>query len=593
MAVQCAPDDAAAHLNLGNAFGRLGRLEEAAASYQQALGADPEFAEAHNNLGGLWLERGRAEEALVSCQRALRIRPDFAQAHQNLARALIRLGRFDEAARSCRRAVSIRPEFAEAHNSLGSALLGLARSQEAIASFERALELNPDLAEAHANLARALRSIGRLDEAVVGYRRALLLKPDLILAHTELATALRLQRQTDEAERSCRQALQIDPQSAAAYIVLAELRADAGRFPEAEELFRRAISLDPASPEGWAGVTRVRRMTPADGASLAAMQRLVDEGIPPQRELSLRYSIGKHLDDLGHFEAAFHNYRRANELARSCAPLHERGSLSRNIDLIIRSYDAEWVNRERGAVPRSSRPVFIVGMLRSGTTLAEQILASHPQVFGAGEQTFWSEFAAAAVSDRAAADVSAMRVSDAGLADLGNRYLAMLSGLSGDALRVVDKLPTNFLLLGLIHAALPGARFIHLLRHPIDTCLSIYFQHFEAANTYTNDLGDLAHYYGEYRRLMKHWRAVLPADTILDVPYEGLVADLASWTDRMLEFIGVSRDPRCLDFDLTARPIVTASKWQVRQKLFSSSVGRWRHYQPFVAPLAALLELTS
>jgi tetratricopeptide (TPR) repeat protein len=593
MAVQCAPEDPAAHLNLGNAFGRLGRREEAAASYRRALDADPEFAEAYNNLGELWLDGGRAEEALVSCQQALRIRPDFADAHHTLGRALLRLGRFAEAVRSCRRAIAISAGSAEAHNSLGSALLGLTHSHEAIASFQRALALDPGLAEAHANLARALRGIGRLDDAVARYRHALLLKPDLILAHTELATALRLQRRSDEAEQTCRRALQLDPQFAPAFVVLAELRADAGRFVEAEELFCRATSLDPASPEAWAGLTRVRRMTPADGAWLATMQRLVKQHMTPQRELLVRYAIGKHCDDIGDFEAAFHNVRRANELAKQCRPPHERDSLSDAIDLIIRSCDVHWVKRQRAAVHRSARPVFIVGMLRSGTTLVEQILASHPQVFGVGEQTFWSEVAAAAMSQPTAADAAAISMSDAALADLGDRYLQALRALSPAALRVVDKLPTNFLFLGLIHAALPGARFIHLLRHPIDTCMSIYFQHFEAANSYTNDLGDLAHYYREYWRLMQHWRAVLPAGVLLEVPYEGLVADLPTWAARMLQFIGVSWDSRCLDFHLTARPVVTASKWQVRQKLFGSSVGRWRHYEPFLEPLKPLLELAS
>src|SRR5215469_9523510 len=593
MAVQCAPEDAAAHLNLGNALGRLGRFEEAAASYRRALKVDPEFAEAHSNLGELCLERGQAEEALRSCQQALRIRPYLAPAHQNLGTALVRLGRFDEAVRSCRSAIALNPEFAEAYNSLGTALLSLAQTQEAIASFQRALEINPDFTAAQANLARALRSIGRLEEAVAGFRRALALEPDLVLAHTELATALRLQCRTDEAEQSCHQALQLHPDCAAAFVVLAELRADAGRFAEAEELFRRATALDPASAEAWAGLARLRRMTPADEAWLTATQRLVEQGMPPQRELLLRYAIGKYFDDVGDFEHAFSNYRRANELATDCAPPHERGGLSRTIDLIIRSYDSRWVQRPRAAADQSARPVFIVGMLRSGTTLAEQVLASHPQVHGAGELTFWSDVGAAALANAAAGNVAAMGLSHAALADLGDRYLRALHELSPDALRVVDKLPTNFLFLGLIHAALPGARIIHLRRHPIDTCLSIYFQHFEAANTYTNDLGDLAHYYGEYWRLMQHWRAVLPADVILEVPYEGLVADLPTWTSRMLEFIGVPWDSRCLDFDLTARPVVTASKWQVRQKLFASSVGRWRHYERFVTPLMSLLELTS
>jgi hypothetical protein len=376
-------------------------------------------------------------------------------------------------------------------------------------------------------------------------------------------------------------------------VVLAELKADTGLFAEAEELFCRAIAIDPALPEAWAGLTRVRRMTLADGAWLAAMQRLVSQDLPPQRELMLRFAIGKHCDDVGDHGQAFRNYQRANELAKRCGPPHERQSLSGTIDLIIRSHDGQWVTRQRVPVQQSDRPVFIVGMLRSGTTLAEQILASHPQVYGAGELSFWSEVAAAALSKASLADLSPMQMSDAMIADLGHRYLQALRELSPDALRVIDKLPTNFLSLGMIHAALPQARIIHLRRDPIDTCLSIYFQHLEAANTYANDLEDLAHYYSEYWRLMKHWRAILPDDAVLEVPYEGLVADLPMWARRMQEFVGVPWDSRCLDFDRTARPVVTASKWQVRQKLFKSSVGRWRHYESFVAPLAPLLELRS
>lgn len=557
MAVQCAPEDSIAQLNLANGLARLGRHEEAAASYRHALAADPEFAEAHNNLGELLLTLQRPEEARAALREALRIRPEFAAAHHNLGRALS----------------------------------GLARFEEAVPSFARALELDPGVAEAHANLAHALRAIGRLDEAVAAYRRALLIAPGLLQAHTELATALRLQRRGQEAEECCREALAIDADCAAAVLVLAELRADAGRFSEAEQLFRRVLSIDPALPEAWAGLARVRRLTPADQPWLEATQRLVGEGVAPQQELLLRYAIGKYCDDVGDFEQAFRNYKLANELAKGCGPPHDRSALSRTIDLIIRSQEVAWIGRRRDAAPQSARPVFIVGMLRSGTTLAEQILASHPDVFGAGELTFWSGITAAAVSGVSAADGAALRFSDAAVADQGNRYLRLLEPQAGDAQRVVDKLPTNFLSLGSIHAALPRARIIHLVRHPMDTCLSIYFQHFEAANTYTHDLGDLAHYYREYHRLMQHWRAVLPAGSMLSVPYEGLVEDLPGWTRRMLEFIGVPWDSRCLDFHLTERAVVTASKWQVRQQLFASPVGRWRRYQPFLSQLTPLLEL--
>jgi len=559
MAVQCAPEDCVAQLNLGNAFARLGRHQEAAASFRRALALNPEFAEAHNNSGELYLELRRPEEALASFREALRIRPGLAAAHQNLGRSLAGLGRFEEA----------------------------------IASFERALEIDPGLPEAQANLAHALRAIGRLDEAVAAYRRVLEIDPQLLRAHTELATALRLQRRGPEAEEGCHRALAIDPHCAEAVLVLAELRADAGRFTEAEQLFRRVLSIDSALPEAWAGLARVRSLTPADQPWLEAIHRLIAQGLAPQQEMLLRYATGKYLDDVGDFEQAFRHYSQANELAKRAGPPHDRHALSSAIDLIIRSQPAPWINRRRDAVPQSARPVFIVGMLRSGTTLAEQILASHPAVFGAGELAFWSRITAAAVSSAPACGGAGLQLSDAALADQGHRYLKALEELAPHALRVVDKLPTNFLSLGSIHAALPRARIIHLVRHPIDTCLSIYFQHFEAANTYTHDLGDLAHYYREYQRLMEHWRAVLPADSMLSVPYEGLVADLPGWTRRMLEFIGVPWDSRCLDFHMTERAVVTASKWQVRQPLFRSSVGRWRRYQPFLAQLAPLLELAA
>jgi tetratricopeptide (TPR) repeat protein len=546
-AARCLPEDPVAHLNLGNSLGRLGRLEEAQASFRQALAIRPEFAEAHGNLGDLLLELGRPHEALASC----------------------------------RRAVEIRPDLAEAHNTLGRALRRLARVDEAMASFRRALEIRPRFPEARVNLANALRSIGRLDEAVAAYRQALLANPDFASAHSELGNALRLQRRTAEAEESCGNALKINPDSARALAVLADLRADAGRFDEAEELFRRVIEIDPDSPEAWTGIARLRPMTPADGAWLAAAQRIAELGLSPQREVPLRFAIGKYFDDINDFENAFLNYRRANDLAKRCGPGHDRDQLTRAIDLIIRSQDHGWINRTRSAANASMRPVFIVGMLRSGTTLAEQILASHPAVHGAGELTFWGA---------AAGKAGRIDIDDAALVRDGNEYLQLLLRLSADAARVVDKFPTNFLFLGLIHAALPHARIIHMRRNPIDTCLSIYFQHFEAANTQANDLDDLAHYYREYRRLMRHWRAVLPSGAMLEVPYEGLVQDLEVWSRRMLDFIELPWDPRCMEFHRTARTVVTASRWQVRQRISTSSVGRWRNYERFVGPLKSLQE---
>jgi tetratricopeptide (TPR) repeat protein len=421
---------------------------------------------------------------------------------------------------------------------------------------------------------------------VASYRLALKIKPNFAEAHCNLGIALRLQGRTAEAQTSCRRALEINPQSAATFAVLADSSADTGQFAEAEDLFKRAISIEPESPEAWAGIVHLRKMTQSDAAWLGQAQRIAGGPLPARREVPLRYAIGKYFDDVKDFEQAFINFQRANELTKLHRAKHDRLQLTQVVDRITQSHNPIWLKETRTHALESARPVFIVGMLRSGTTLAEQILASHPDVFAAGELTYWNTASAAYRSSALEAPASGTL-----LRKLAGDYLRLLEDLSGNAPRVVDKMPTNFAFLGLIHAALPNARIIHMRRNPIDTCLSVYFQHFEAAVSYANDLEDLAHYYTEYLRIMKHWRLVLPQGAILDVPYEGLVNDQEAWSRKLLEFIGLPWNPRCLDFHETQRTVITASKWQVRQKLTGKSVLRWRNYENFLGPLLRLTDL--
>ena len=543
------PGDAGAHNNLGNALAQRGRWDDAAASYQQALALNPAFAEAHNNLGNVWRARGRLEDAVTCYRCALQFKPGYAEAHHNLADALLALGRVDAAVASYRQALALSPDFAEAHNNLGNALLDLGRLDEAIASYRAALAASPGFAEAHCNLGIALRLAGR----------------------------------SADAQDSCRQALAIDPTLAASIAVLAEIDADQGRFTQAEEQFRRAIAIAPQTAEAWVGISRLRTMTTEDASWAAQAQQIADRPLPARKEVLLRYAIGKYFDDIRDFGQAFANYRRANELTRCYRSRYDRLALTHSVDGIIRAFDRDWMGRTRAAANASARPVFIVGMMRSGTTLAEQILASHRSVFGAGELMFWSTAAAGHRS-------SAPGTGESALAGMAAAYLRLLGSLSAHALRVVDKMPGNFMHLGLIHAALPQARIIHMQRHPVDTCLSIYFQHFEAFHAYATDLDDLAHYYSEYLRLMQHWRSSLPAHAMLEVPYEALVEDPEAWSRNMVRFIGLPWDPHCIDFQRTRRSVITASKWQVRQAISRSSVQRWRNYQPFIGPLRHLAQ---
>ncbi len=545
--------DAARALNEANRLARAGRLPEAEAAYETLLQAHEDFAEAHANLGELQTQ----------------------------------LGRFADAEASCRRALALKPHMAQAHRSLGKALARLHRMDESLASFARAVAIDPNDLDAHMNAAVLQRSVGQLTGAEESLGRALKMHPGLCQAHVELATVYRLQRRAAECETSCAAALRAEPNSTAALAVLAESYADLGDFPRAQELHRRILGIDPEALESVAALSRLKRMATTDTEWLEAARCLLLRPWPAGRERLLHFALGKYHDDVGQFDQAFHHYRLANQLSKQSGPRHDAAALTRVVDVVLQRFDPAWMAHQRAAASRSDRPVLVVGMLRSGTTLTEQILASHPAVFGAGELSFWSAQCAAVFADAAAAGTPLDYPDDA-VARLGARYLEMLNRADATAARVIDKFPVNFFFMGLIHAALPGARFIHMKRDPRDTCLSIYFQQFEAANAYANDLVDLAHYHSEYRRLMSHWRALLPRENLLEVPYEGLVADPEHWSRRMVEFLGLPWDARVLEFSSTPRAVVTASRWQVRQGMLKSSVGRWRAYAPHLGPLAEL-----
>jgi tetratricopeptide (TPR) repeat protein len=327
-----------------------------------------------------------------------------------------------------------------------------------------------------------------------------------------------------------------------------------------------------------------------DAEWLSAAQRL-SANAQNAGALALCFAIGKYFDDIGESEAAFEHYRRANELAKRAAPRHDRARLSRATDRIIRCQSASWLLRHSGtAAGDSEQAVFIVGMPRSGTTLLEQILASHPAVHGAGEITFWGERAAEVLLEHGTSGPVALEGDAAKLAQLGREYLALLRERCPPARRVVSKWPGNFWFSGVIHAALPRARFIHVRRHPIDTCLSIYFQHFEAANAYSNDLEDLAQYYRDYERLMRHFKHLLPAGRLMEIDYEEVVRDIESAARTLLDFLELPWDARCVEFHRHPRSVLTASRWQVRQELYASSVGRWRRYARHLGPLQSLAE---
>ena len=433
---------------------------------------------------------------------------------------------------------------------------------------------------------QTVKEQNKLDAAIACYLEALKLKPGLTEAHSNLGDALRQQGNLVAAVESFRKALALDPSCINAHIGLGEAHQDAGQFVTAKAHFDQVLGLEPKHPGAWAALPSLRKMTTDDLPWAEMAQRLLENGLKPQEEMGLCYALGKYYDDTRQYDVAFGHYERANRLKRQRAGSFERDKFRDLIDRIISAHPPEAVMHRQAGSSDSCRPVLIVGMPRSGTSLTEQILASHTKVFGAGELQFWGKQA-----QKHGIEISSGLHDAALLQDIAARCDAELQLHSTTALRVVDKMPGNFLELGLIHAVFPQARILHVQRNPIDTCLSIYFQNFSYGHTYATDLEDLAFYYREYYRLMAHWRAVLPPEVFLDVPYEALVENYEAWSRRIIEFVGLEWDERCLNFHETKRKVGTASNWQVRQKIYKTSKERWRNYGQFVEPLLPLLEL--
>ncbi len=503
-------------------------------------------------LGQDSMTRGAYEEALSYYQELVRLVPARADVLNQLGAALCKRGRYKDAEAYFRKAIGRKPRCADALGNLGAVQLWKGQFAEAEGALRRALKLQPDHVHHRSNLGLALVYLGRLGDAAAQFQKV----------------------------------LKLAPRHAAALHGLGLLAALEGRFEDAAAMLERALQVEPNMPQAWATLVSLRKAKLTDRLWLQRAEEIAASGIAPLDEASLRFAIGKYFDDVEQFERAFRSYQRANELLKSVAEDYDAGARTRQVDDLIRVYTSESIAAASAGASASMQPVFVVGMPRSGTSLAEQIIASHPAAMGAGELQFWND-----AVRRYESVIRREPLAEAIRKELAEGYLRALQGCSAAALRIVNKAPVNADYLGLIHSVFPNARIIHLRRDPIDSCLSCYFQQFSPTLNFTMDLRDLAHYYRQHQRLMAHWRATLPPGSILEVPYAGLVADQEGWSRRLLEFIGLDWNERCLDFHRTERAVVTASFWQVRQKMYSHCVQRWHNYRKFIGPLLSLRDL--
>ena len=504
-----------------------------------------------------------------------------------------RAGRLERAVSLYARILRREPDLPEVHGNLGAALARLGRMEQATAAFRRAAELAPDDPDKWCRLAVALKTCGELDEAERAFGRALALDPDHADALAGLGAVLSALGRSIEGAVVLGRAITLAPGNAGAYNDLGLALKQAGRLAEAARVAERAIRLAPRRTSYYLNLAEVRSFT-ADDPYVKALEDLATdlEALPIADRVHLHFALAKAYDDMGRFDDAFAQLLAANGLKRRLIAYDEAATLDQ-IDCVRDVFTPELIAARAGGGEPSRLPVFIVGMPRSGTTLVEQILASHPTVFGAGELRLFDK-ASGAVRDRlpGAPGFSNLvrRMENDDFRALGRFYLAALKQHAPDAARITDKMPSNFIFAGLIHLALPDAVIIHTVRDPLDTCLSCFSKQFTEAQAHTYDLAELGRYFGRYRALMAHWRRVLPPGRVLDVHYEDVVDDVEGAARRILAHCGLDWDARCLDFHRTERSVQTASAAQVRKPIYRDAIARWRRYERFLGPLMAELE---
>ncbi len=577
----------AAWNNLGIILQEAGKLEESAFCLERVVAAQPDGAEAHNNLANTFKRLGRLDKAGFHYGKALALRPDYAEAHSNLAHLLNDQGDFEAAAKEARLAIELNPRLTDAYINLA----GIETARQRLAEALRWLDAVLAFASGHPGVlaarAKLLRRCDRLEEALDAAKRAVMAAPHSADAHNVLGEVQQDSGLFDEALASFEKAEKLPGTVAeGAFVNHAVLLLEAGRSKEAAAIFDRILETNPSCVSAWCNRSDLKKFAAGD-PDIARMEALL-EG--PRRtenfqdRLALHFALGKAYLDIGDAERAFYHMGEGNRLKRSTFAFDAEAT-SRWMGTIAQVFTPALLKRFEGAGSGSDMPVFVLGMPRSGTTLVEQILASHPQVHGAGELSALQTL----VGRLDGYPGSLERLSPDDLTRLGEAYLARVRPLSRGRRHVVDKMPANFLHAGLIRLALPNARIIHCRRDPVDTCLSCYSKLFNAEQAFAYDLAELGRFHRDYQSLAAHWRQLLPGNRFLDVDYEAVVDDLEGQARRLVDFLGLPWNDACLRFHETVRPVRTASLHQVRQPIYKTSAGRWKAHAAYLRPLLTAL----
>lgn len=528
------------------------KLAEAEALYRQIIDGNPDFHPAYHGLGLLAYKVDKLPLAIELIGSAL-ILSNEASYLRDRGEMNRRLGNADLAIKDGQEAVAVEPGNVNGHYNLGLALADKEDYPQAIQCYQKALSIKADFSNAYNNMGSALEKLEQRPEAETAYRKAIDCDKNNVEAQNNLGFNL----------------------------------SEQGKLEEARERLELAIKLKPDFISAHQHISHLKKYT-ADDPQLAQLEDLLknQQQFPPEDRAKLFFAIGKAHDDIGKYPQAFAAFQAGNRLHHQTLGNNEAQS-AQQADSIIKHFNSDFFKRYQGKGLEDKTPIFIVGMPRSGTTLTEQILASHADVFGAGELKDLHNAILSATRGRSKTTLAEaiIELEPTTINKIGQEFIDALRAYSSDSTHVTDKMPANYFYIGLIHLALPNAKIIHSMRDPMDSCLSNYTRLFNDTMDFAYDLGTLGRYYNRYMQLMQHWQSVLPEGTILDVRYEDTVADVEAQTRRILDFVGLPWDDNCLEFHKNSRRVRTASVAQVRQPIYKTSVSGWKRFEKQLQPL--------
>ncbi len=609
-ALRLRPDFAFAWNNLGNALRDMGKLKKSEEKCRKALEIDPNYVEALNNLGNVFLDRGEYKQAEDWYRKAIANRPDYAEAHNNLCVALMYQSRYDEAVMHGRYATSFKPSYTEAYINLSEALRNLGHVDESRRAIEQAVILRPESAEVHMDLADVLLMQDKYGDAEVELGKVEKLKPDHPRVYIKLANVQERAGKTDEALKTIGKAVKLNPEMPDAYLRKGQIYHTANLVEEAEANYLKAQKLAPKQPSIYLamadlyltkGDTKGAEKLAAQAKKLGAVnmpglyhtlahlkkfsksdedfKKMVQldkhiESFGLEAACTLNFALFSAYEDIGDYKKAFECLKKANDYKRRLIPYqHERQE--NQLEAIRRTYTSKFLKSLEGKGCNSEAPIFILGMPRSGTTLTEQIVSSHPDIYGAGE-----------LMEMGRVEPELGHLSVDNCRDLGAMYVKNIKKLdtTKKAKRVTDKMPGNYANIGLIASILPNAKIIHCRRDPIDTCLSCYKQNFARGQYWSYDLEEMAEFYKIYEQIMNHWREVLPG-RFLEIEYEETVNNLEGQARKLIDYVGLPWNSACLSPHKKKRSVLTASKTQVIKPVYKTSVKAWKRYEKQLEPL--------